>query len=772
MSTVKNIGARVKKGQAFGGLGDACSSFGDLPNLVEYYRQEFFLSKEVGVKLTEGHLHGNLSKACQEQRDLQTAMELLMKSLFLVEEDSVDGSRRRWVYNGLNSGFGILPIFQEAIKSNTKELSVEHHYRCLSNSKEVGDRKAEGDACGRIGCAYDAFGNPPLAMNFYKKELAIAKASGNRGQEGRAYGHLGGTDLGLRNYEEAKENFDKQLSLDKQASSDAFANIGNVYQLIGNYPEAEEYYKRSLSIAKEEIDHAGEGRAYSGLGIVKHLQGNFREAIEYHTHDMSIAKQMGNSLQEGRAYCNLGNVYDSLENFPKALEYYQSSVNIFDNVRGQLHSGDTWKIGFRQLCRPAYFLLWNTFLKLQKPDQALYAAEKGRAQTLVDGLKIQYGLTGQSALLKPEEVISYISNRLSTQTVFMANENDKINFWVISKRNKVEFRERKIKGGRLNEDSVEGLLEATLKELIGEQSESSKCINIKSLQPLYDAIIGPIEDVLEGDELIVVPDGPLCLVPFSALSKTIRIRTVPSLTTLKLIKDSPADYHSKSGALLVGDPCLEKVIEYTNPAPKPKYTQLPHARKEVEMIGEILKIPPLTGTEATKEEVLKRITSVALVHIAAHGRKETGEIALAPSLEWEKDRDQHSRPRIIGPKEDDYILKISDLQDVRLRAQLVVLSCCHSGRGEIKSEGVVGIARAFLAAGARSVLASLWPISDEATMEFMKSFYQHLSDGKSSSVALHQAMESLRKSDDYYEVKYWAPFVLIGDDVTFDFGVL
>jgi len=65
---------------------------------------------------------------------------------------------------------------------------------------------------------------------------------------------------------------------------------------------------------------------------------------------------------------------------------------------------------------------------------------------------------------------------------------------------------------------------------------------------------------------------------------------------------------------------------------------------------------------------------------------------------------------------------MSDVLAVRLRARLVVLSCCHSGRGEVKSEGVVGIARAFLAAGARSVLASLWAISDEATMEFMKSF--------------------------------------------------
>ena len=274
---------------------------------------------------------------------------------------------------------------------------------------------------------------------------------------------------------------------------------------------------------------------------------------------------------------------------------------------------------------------------------------------------------------------------------------------------------------------------------------------------MFNAIIGPIADLLEGDELIIVPDGPLCLAPWAALSESIRIRTVPSLTSLKLITDSPEDYHSKRGALLVGDPCLEKV---TKKHGKPLYNQLPCAKKEVEVIGKILNIPTLTGTEATKAEVLKQITSVALVHIAAHGRKETGEIALAPNPGWKSK----------VPKEEDYLLKMSDVQAVKLRARLVVLSCCHSGRGKVKAEGVVGIARAFLSAGARSVLASLWAINDEATMEFMKSFYQQLRDGKRTSMALHHAMKSLRESETFFAANNWAPFMLIGDDVTLEFG--
>ena len=104
-------------------------------------------------------------------------------------------------------------------------------------------------------------------------------------------------------------------------------------------------------------------------------------------------------------------------------------------------------------------------------------------------------------------------------------------------------------------------------------------------------------------------------------------------------------------------------------------------------------------------------------------------------------------------------MKMSDIQAVKLRARLVVLSCCHSGQGPVSSEGVVGMARAFLFAGARSVLATLWAIDDKATMLFMKSFCQQLGSGESGSVALQGAMKCLRDPHDYSAPKYWAPFV-------------
>lgn len=283
-----------------------------------------------------------------------------------------------------------------------------------------------------------------------------------------------------------------------------------------------------------------------------------------------------------------------------------------------------------------------------------------------------------------------------------------------------------------------------------------------ALQKLYDIIITPIADLIEGNELTVVPEGPFCLIPYAALedpkstylSDSLKIRVLPSLTTLRLINDCPDEFHMKSGALLVGDPCFKHILYREKLLP-----QLSGAKKEVEMIGRIFNICPLIREMASKDEVLKRLSSMALVHIASHGKMETGEIILAPSTARENPR----------PQEMDYLMTMKDVLEAGLRARLVVLSCCHTARGEVMAEGVVGIARAFLGAGARSVVVTLWAIEDEATLEFMSFFYGALTKGKRASEALNEAMKCMRESGNFKEVNQWAPFVLIGDDVQLDF---
>ena len=284
---------------------------------------------------------------------------------------------------------------------------------------------------------------------------------------------------------------------------------------------------------------------------------------------------------------------------------------------------------------------------------------------------------------------------------------------------------------------------------------------------LYEFLFAPVADLIRDDrspdgapgELVFAPDGHFSFVPFSALQspdgkclgERFRIRAVPSLATLKHIRSSPSSYHSDAGALLVGDP---EVGEVQYKGRTISIGSLPSARREVQMIGRMLRVEPLVGDRATKQNVLSRIASASLVHLAAHGSPDRGEIALAPVA--------HAPG--VSIVEEDYLLSMADVLSADIRAQLVVLSCCHSGRGDVKAEGVIGIARAFLASGARSVLVALWAIDDEATLHFMQFFYQALVRGLSTSAALHKATNQMKGSESFGETKFWAPFVLIGDD--------
>ena len=474
---------------------------------------------------------------------------------------------------------------------------------------------------------------------------------------------------------------------------------------------------------------------------------------------LKIAQELSERREEGIAYHNIGLVYFSLEQFQNAVDNFVSSIEAFNAVRSCLKSKDDWKIKFRDRYEKMYTCLWKSLLRIKKLDEALFAAERGRAQTLSDRLLIQYQLPAplSAASMDPKETISRLSIEVSLPTLFLAIEGLTINIWFLSRGKKVIFREGRLEGDKRENDPVGALLQSCLEKIRKEVCEEVK----KPFQSLdnhfkafYDGIIGPIVDLLgpQDDELVIVPDGALCLTPWAAVIESIRIRTVPSLTSYQFLLSVPEGHHKKTGALLVGNPCLKEL--------KKPLDDLPGAQEEVETIASILNTRALTGRQATKADVMRRMSSVGLIHIAAHGNERTGEITLSPNPGWSSK----------FPQRNDYVLKMSDVQAANLRARLVVLSCCHSGQGRVfKGEGVVGIARAFLAAGARSVLVTLWTIDDKATMVFMKSFYQHLKEGKTASAAIHQSMKSLRESEEFSERWYWAPFQLIGDDVKIEF---
>ena len=120
---------------------------------------------------------------------------------------------------------------------------------------------------------------------------------------------------------------------------------------------------------------------------------------------------------------------------------------------------------------------------------------------------------------------------------------------------------------------------------------------------------------------------------------------------------------------------------------------------------------------------------------------------------------------LVDTGEEDGILRMPEIFNLELNADLVVLSACRTGLGKlIKGEGMVGLTRAFMYAGTPRVAVSLWEVNDLATADFMKAFYRHMKAGESAGMALRAAKLSMIHSGarDYRHPYFWAPFVLVG----------
>lgn len=257
----------------------------------------------------------------------------------------------------------------------------------------------------------------------------------------------------------------------------------------------------------------------------------------------------------------------------------------------------------------------------------------------------QYGVqfTLPQPSVKQSDVVKTISS-ITTQTVFIAAGARELNFWVLQKEGPVLFRRKEISNAYLKEDVFKSLHsltknaydeirvnrnvqcenraleEPTVKDLVQKRcEEDGKISHSKSspLQNLYELIINPISDLIEGSELIIVPDGPILLAPFSAfrdhcskfLCESFTVRLIPSLSILKLMAESSERYCSDGKVLLVGDPWVAEIKRKG----KRRLEQLEFAKKEVQMIGKILNVTPLVGKEATKAEVMGRLASAPLI---------------------------------------------------------------------------------------------------------------------------------------------------------------
>ena len=301
-------------------------------------------------------------------------------------------------------------------------------------------------------------------------------------------------------------------------------------------------------------------------------------------------------------------------------------------------------------------------------------------------------------------------------------------------------------------------------------------------QQLYQQLLQPLEPHLNGvRELIFVPDSALVYVPFETLSRVtatkkseyllerFAVSYAPSASALAALKAAaPATSNKASGVIAFGDPIYaEETTGSKTSAPVSSLTaarafdlrNLPNTRREV---TEIAALFPRTeqqtylGTDAREQNVkAASLDKYRYVHFAAHGLV---------------DENYPARSGIVLTAEtnskEDGVLQMTEVMRLKLNADLVTLSACSTGLGKLlNGEGMIGLTRAFLYAGANSVVVSLWNVNDMATASLMKSFYKHLQQGMNKDEALRQAKLAMLKGPQraWQHPYFWAAFVLVGE---------
>jgi len=284
----------------------------------------------------------------------------------------------------------------------------------------------------------------------------------------------------------------------------------------------------------------------------------------------------------------------------------------------------------------------------------------------------------------------------------------------------------------------------------------------QQLRSLYADLIDPVASTLpqDGETLIIEPHNVLWLVPFAALKTPAGewmcdrwpLIYTPSQATLTEIRQEPP-YATKdeTKAVIVGNPAmpspetLEALGLWLDP--------LPGSQKEAEAIHDVFDPAASTlliGPDATESRVKELSQTHNIVHLATHGIAYTSDplasfVAFSPT------------------EQDNGLLTAREVALNRsLPLDLVVLSACQTGLGKISGDGMLGLSRAFLIAGARTVVVSQWSVSDTATVALMVAFYQAYSEHGQKAIALQHAMKTVRAIPEYAHPRFWSAFVAVG----------
>jgi CHAT domain-containing protein len=795
----QSIGDRNGEGNSLSNLGIIYHSLGNYTQAINYYQQSLEIVRVIGDQNGEARSLSNLGITYHSLGDYKQAINYNQQSLAIfraIGNRNGEGSS----LNNLGLAYDSLGEYKQAINYSQQSLAI---------FRAIGNRNEEGRSLSNLGLAYDSLGDYKQAINYYQQSLEIARAIGDRQGERNSLGGLGLAYHSLGDYKQAINYHNQSLEIaraigDRNGEGNSLGNLGNAYYSLGDYKQAINYHNQSLEIARAIGDRNGEGNSLNNLGRTYLTSGQLKQAENYLQNALQVKESQRSLLGNNHAFKvsffdTQVHTYRLLQQALIAQKQHDSALEIAERGRArafaelivqqqQLSSSLPPNIQQIRLITQQqnativyYSIAWDdlyiwvikpngqvVFRKVDLKEKNLDTfAEDARiaAATLATLGKVRYPLrslandTITHLVRKPNSSVSKTSEISSPPSSNFATLG-KVRYPLRSLANDAITRLVR------NPNSSVSKTSETPSHLSSTSAiRKSSCRGNLCLQQMHSLLIQPIAEYLPNDpnsRVIFIPHESLFLVPFAALQdqnnkfliEKHTISIAPSIQVLQLTHQKKLAlksqlFTSDNSIMVVGNPTIPKVTPTTDASPK-LLTPLPGAEKEATIIAKMFNTQSLTGNKATKTVVTQQMSKSRYIHLATHvllnnlsGPGIPGVIVLAPK------------------GKDDGLLSANEVLNMKLNADLVVLSSSDTGRGRITGDGVIGLPRAFISAGTPSIVVSLWSISDESTAFFMPEFYRQLQIHKNKAIALRQAMLSTMKK--YPDPRDWSAFLLIGE---------
>lgn len=779
----------------FNSLGILYFDSGNQEKALFFCNQALTASRNVGNRIDEATALHNIALIFAKNSNYDKAMIFSKQALTIWEQI---GDFRNKVFSLNQMGNNYLAVYD-------LEMALDFYQKAADLTKETGQNQERGVGLKQIGYIWYLKRDYEKALNYLQQALDIETKSKDKASEsyslvnrGMVYSALGDQKKALQDYTNAydivKATGDKRLEADivykKALAQQKLGDVDSAIEQIKIAIELSEFLRTNSSNQQLKTFYFSSTNSYYKLYIDLLMQLHQQDpsknynAQALYIHELSHARTLLELLQEANI-----NIREGI------------STDLIDKEKQLIHAinKDTESL-LRLLSKPNHSVEDKDKLEKQVNELEL---ELQQLQSKIREANPRYATIQKPKILSLEEIQKGI---LDDDTILLEYSlgKDASYLWLVTNKSFITYK-------LPSKEEIEKASETVLtyyrtffhpqaeSELDKKRNAAKEELFIKAAKKFSQMILGQVASELGNKRLLIVPDGILQYIPFNGLpdprAKVVdgkefsplivehEVVTMPSASTMGVLRSQFAGRKEAPKSIMVlADPTFNATDERLNTGKKPSTAKISNKAEqsnEITLARSGLDRADLVRLIAAGEEAIniKQIYPDANV---ALGTK--ANLSLATSSELSNYRILHFsthgfihplQPELSGlvlslfdddGKEQNGYLTANHIFNLKINADLVVLSACQTGLGkEIRGEGILGLTRGFMYAGAERIVFSLWNVNDKSTTALMTKFYSAMKEGLTPSAALRQAQISMQKDKKWSTPYYWAGFQIQGE---------